>query len=138
MTSCCWSSRRRAWGWNSSGEKTTNFRLTPVQKALSQNDGSREAPRASGETAAFPGSLVLDNRSRMRFCVFSNQPLGDGFREGNMRRNWGLRPSSLVFSPLLSDARRGTPQPDEPLNRPAPVSPPISTDLRVFLRPRRL
>lgn len=38
-------------------------------------------------------------------CVFSNRPLGGGFREGKMRRNWGLEPSSLSSSPLLSEAQ---------------------------------
>jgi hypothetical protein len=36
-------------------------------------------------------------------CDFSNPALGDEFREGKTRWNWGLGPRSLVFSPLLSE-----------------------------------
>src|SRR5262245_48209107 len=50
----------------------------------------------------FPGSrfsiTVLE-------CDFSIQPLGDEFREGKTRWNLGPRPSSLDFSPLLSEPR---------------------------------
>jgi hypothetical protein len=44
-------------------------------------------------------------------CVFSNQPLGDGFREGKAPSNRVIRPSSLFFAPLLSDPQvvRGWP-----------------------------
>ena len=38
-------------------------------------------------------------------CDFSNQALGDGFREGKTRKNRGSEPSSLFFSPLLSEPR---------------------------------
>src|SRR5262249_283615 len=70
------------------------------------NDGNREVPRLSSEASRSLGFLfsitVLE-------CVFSTRPLEDGFREGKMRRNWGLEPSSLFFSPLLSEALRPLP-----------------------------
>src|SRR5262245_25464886 len=40
-------------------------------------------------------------------CDFSIPSLGDEFREGKTRWNWGPRPSSLDFSPLLSEAPSG-------------------------------
>ena len=39
---------------------------------------------------------------------FSNQVLGDGSREGETRKNQGPEPSSLFFSPLLSEPRAVT------------------------------
>ena len=74
------------------------------------NDGNREASRPSGETSVFAGSgfsiTVLE-------CNFSNQALGDGFREGKTRWNWDPGPSSLFFSPLLSEPLFGS-DPDAP------------------------
>jgi hypothetical protein len=60
-------------------KKTTNFQMTPVQKPLSQTteferpQGLLERPRDSAEFRCSITALE---------CVFSNQPLGDGFREG--------------------------------------------------------
>jgi hypothetical protein len=95
----------------------------PGWPAMVQN-ALRVAIAAEQKTTIFQGesfsrTMVIENpqdfRARPRdftgfgFSItvlereFSNQVLGDGFREGETRKNQGLGPSSLFFSPLLSE-----------------------------------
>src|SRR5262245_8314503 len=79
-------------------KKPTNFQLTPVQMALSQTTVIEKPQRLrdrASNSPEFPFSITVLE------CVFSNHPLADGFREGKTRSNRVIRPSSLLFSPLL-------------------------------------
>jgi hypothetical protein len=81
------------------------------------NDGFRELPSLYVASTRFCEILILDNRSRMGF-------LDSAHRRRVSRRktrwDWVLRPSSLVFSPLLSepqDALPGAPRGRRPATR---------------------
>src|SRR5262249_3730471 len=89
-------------GSDSNREKSNDLRDDRCSDALSQTmviqkpHGFRARPHDS--SGSWFSITVLE-------CDFSNQPRGDGFREGETRSNRGFEPSSLVFSPLLSGPR---------------------------------
>ena len=90
------------------------------------NDGFRELASLYVAFARFCGILILDNHSRMRFLESAHRRR---VSRRKTRSNWGLRPSSLFFSPLLSEphfARAALPGADrhdraQPPNAPDPV-----------------
>ena len=90
-------------GSDSNGEKNNDLQDDSCSETLSQTMVIEKPQDLRVRPRDFAGSwfsiTVLE-------CDFSNQPLGDGFREGKTRWNWGLRPSSLFFSPLLSEPSR--------------------------------
>jgi hypothetical protein len=64
------------------------------------NDGFQELQRFYVASARFCGILILDNHSRMQFLDSAHRRRVSRRKK---RSNWGLRPSSLFFAPLLSE-----------------------------------
>ena len=81
---------------------TEKKQRSSVRAALA-NDRSRESSNLRERPRDF---AALGFSITVLECEFSNQTLGDGFREGKTRWDWGVGPSSLFFSPLLSEPRR--------------------------------
>ncbi len=84
------------WGSDSNGAFSNDLPIAPLSQTT-VIEQPQEVPRERPELPGTGFSITILE------WVFSNQAARDGFREAPTRAIQGFEPSSLFFSPLLSE-----------------------------------